>query len=315
MVTPRFGAVFLPYSVPFKRVLDATQRAEGLGFDSVWVPDHLQRDGLSVLECWTTIAALAASTSRVGIGSLATCNSFRNPAMLAKLVATVSEISGGRIDLGIGVGYDDSEHAGYGYPFPGLRDRVSALSESLKILSALWSGSKVNFRGAHFRLEGAVCLPVPLKKPRVWVAGRSDAVLEAAGSGGAYGVNILPYSGTGSRREMSSKAELADLARRIGSHRRLKKSIYCGDGGVVIGETESEYSRQLSNASKSARVPRAEMVGRVRNLSAVFGTVEECRRRVELLSSLGFEELMLIFPGWQEGDYSNMETFAEAFLH
>lgn len=311
----RFGAVLLPYSVSFKRVLDATKKAEELGFDSVWIPDHLQRAALPILECWTTISALAAATSKVRLGSLATCNSFRNPAILAKMVATVSEISEGRVDLGIGVGYDDVEHEAYGYPFPSLGDRVSALSDSLKILSALWSGSKVDFRGAHFALRGAVCLPVPVKKPRVWVAGRSDAVLDAADSGGAYGVNILPYSGTGDMRKMSSRAELADLAEKIGSSRKLKKSIYCGDGGVVVGEDRTEYLRRLSDASRFARLSEVEMVERLRNLSAVFGTVEECQRRVEFLSSLGFEELMLIFPGWQEGDYSNMEAFAGAFLH
>ncbi len=310
----RFGVVLLPYSTPFKRVLGAAVRAEQLGFDSVWVPDHLQRAGLSVLECWTTISALAASTSKVTLGSLATCNSFRNPAMLAKLVATVSEISGGRVELGIGVGYDDSEHAAYGYPFPNLRDRVSALSETLQILGALWGGSKVDFRGTRFTLRGTVCLPAPTKMPKVWVAGRSDAILEAAGSGGAYGVNVLPYRGTGDRRKMSSRAELRELAERIDSHTGLGKSMYCGDGGVVIGKNQSEYSRNLANASGFAGLSDAEMVERLHNLSAVFGTVEECQRSVEFLSSLGFEELMLIFPGWQDDDYSNMETFADAFL-
>ncbi len=314
MDSPRFGVVFLPYSVPFKRLQDAVQRAEALGFDSVWVPDHLQRGGLTVLECWTTISALAASTSKVRLGSLATCNSFRNPALLAKIVSTVAEVSEGRVDIGIGVGYDESEHAAYGYPFPNLRDRVSALAESLSILDAMWSGSKVDFRGTHFKLDGALSLPAPARKPRVWVAGRSDAILEAAGSGGAYGVNVLPYSGTGGKRKMSSKVELQGLARKIGSYGRLKKSVYCGDGGVVIGNSESEYSRRLSDASKSARIPVPEMVERLRNLSAVFGTVEECRMSIEFLSSLGFEEFMLIFPGWQEGDYSNMETFAGACL-
>lgn len=314
MARPRFGAVFLPYSVSFRGVADAAGKAEELGFDSAWVSDHLQRDGLPILECWTTISALAASTTKIRLGSLATCNSFRNPAILAKLVATASEISGGRVDLGIGVGYDDSEHAAYGYPFPSLRDRVSALSESLQVLNLLWSGSKVDFRGSHFTLKGAVCLPSPAKKPRVWVAGRSDAVLEAAGAGDAYGVNVLPYSGTGEKRKMSSKAELQDLAEKIGSRRGLKKSIYCGDGGTVIGESQAEYSLSLSRASRTAHLSDAEMTERLNNLSAVFGTVEECRRRVNSLASMGFEELMLIFPGWQDGDYSSMETFADAFL-
>ncbi len=114
----RYGAILLPYSVSFERLIEATQHVEELGFDSVWISDHLQRDTTPTHECWTTISALSAWTSKILIGSLATCNSFRNPALLAKMVATVSQISCGRTDLAIGLGYDRSEHEAYGYAFP-----------------------------------------------------------------------------------------------------------------------------------------------------------------------------------------------------
>lgn len=310
----RFGAVLLPYSVSFERLLDAARKAEELGFDSVWVSDHLQRGSLPVLECWTTISALAAATTRIRLGSLATCNSFRNPGLLAKMIASASQISKGRVDLGVGVGYDDVEHTAYGYPFPMLQERVAGLSESLKVMTALWSGSRVDFDGAHFRFQGAVCLPTPVGKPRVWVAGRSNAVLEAAGSSGAYGVNILPYSGTRDRRRISSRKELARISEKIDSYGRLKKSMYCGDGGVVIARTKEEFSRRVGNAAKLAGIPVSEMHVKLQNLSALFGTVEECEAKEQELASAGFEELMLIFLGWQDGDYANMETFADCFI-
>ncbi len=310
----RFGVVLLPYSVSFERVLAAARRAEELGFSSVWVPDHLQRGSTPILECWTTISALAAACSKIRLGSLATCNSFRNPALLAKMVATVSNVSGGRVDVGIGVGYDDSEHTAYGYSFPDLADRVSALSESLRIMTALWRGAEFDFRGKHFALDHAVSLPRPVGRPRVWVAGRSDPVLEAAASCRVYGVNILPYSGTRDKRRISSTEELAKLAQKIAS-RGLRSSLYCGDGGVVIAPTGRGLSDRVAQAARFNRCTRSEMEVRLRNLSAVYGTVDQCETKVKALESSGFEELMLIFPGWQVGDYSGMSEFARAFVN
>lgn len=313
MSRTRFGVVLLPYSVTFERILAAAKRAEELGFDSLWVSDHLQRGSLSVLECWTTISALAAATGKIRLGSLASCNSFRNPALLSKMVATASHISKGRVDIGIGVGYDDVEHTAYGYPFPKLQERVEGLSESLKVMNALWSGRAVDFKGKHLQLHGAVCLPTPVEKPRVWVAGRSDAVLEAAASSGAYGVNILPYSGTRERRKISSLEELAEISERIGS-KGLKKSMYSGDGGVIMAPTKDEFTRRVERAAKLVGGPAADVRASLQNLSAIFGTVAECESKVKELSSVGFEEVMLVFHGWQNGDYSNMETFADALI-
>ncbi len=310
----RYGVVLLPYSVTFDRLLDAAKKAEELGFDSVWVSDHLQRGSVPVLECWSTLSALAASTARIRLGSLASCNSFRNPGLLAKIVASVSGISRGRVDLGIGVGYDELEHDAYGYPFPNLRERVAGLSESLKLMRELWRGSKVSFDGARYRLNEAISLPKPMGEPRVWVAGRSGPVLEAAASGGAYGVNVLPYSGTREGRRMSSQKEIEELVGRVNSYGSLKKSMYCGDGGALIAQTEEGLSRVIGEEAKRAGCSKSEIVERLQNLSALYGTVEDCKTKERALASAGFEELMLIFPGWQTGDYSNMITFAQNFV-
>lgn len=306
--------MLLPYSVSFQRVWEATLKAEGLGFDSVWISDHMQRQTLTVLECWTTISALAATVGRIRLGSLATCNSFRNPALLAKVVSTASQVSGGRVDLGIGVGYDEDEHAAYGYAFPPLKERVGNLSDSLKVIMALWKGSVVNFDGANLHLRGAICLPTPVAKPRVWVAGRSEAVLEAAASKGVYGVNVLPYSGTRENRRISSDKEIDEIAAKIGSYKGLRKSMYCGDGGVVLAQTRSGVSRRTMGTAGLLGISTQEMERRLRNLSVLYGTVNECETKLKALASAGFEELMLIFPGWQKGDYTSMKTFAESFI-
>jgi hypothetical protein len=310
----KFGVMLAPYSVSFQRILDATARAEALGFDSVWVSDHLQRKTTPILECWTTIAALAAATKKVKLGSMATCNSFRNPALLAKMVATVSQISGGRVDLGIGVGYDETEHEAYGYAFPDMEKRVRNLSESLKVIMALWSGSKIDFDGSRIHLRGAICLPSPKARPRVWVAGRSDLVLHAAAQDGAYGVNILPYFGTGEKRRLCTQNEIEETVSKIDSYKVLKKSMYCGDGGVMIAETREEVSQSNEKTARLLGISTREMETRLRNLSVFYGTISECREKLQVFRSDGFEELMLYFPGWQKGDFAGMKTFAENFI-
>jgi alkanesulfonate monooxygenase SsuD/methylene tetrahydromethanopterin reductase-like flavin-dependent oxidoreductase (luciferase family) len=310
---PRFGVILLPYSVSFSRIREAARRAEKLGFDSLWVADHVQRQGTPMLECWATISALAASTERIRVGSLATCNSFRNPALLAKMVATVSEVSAGRVDLGIGLGYDKAEHLGYGFPFPPIEERVERLSESLEVITRLWREEKVSLQGRFTSLVDGVCLPRPAKEPRIWVAGRSGRVLEAAARHHVYGMNIVPYSGTMDKRRISSRKEIEEIAQRIESA-GLHRSMYCGDGGAIIAENQAALRRGFARAGRQMGLPAADVEKRAENLSAVYGTTSQCREKIGQLADAGFEEMMLIFPGWQSGDYRNMDLFGKEFI-
>ncbi|MDG6996614.1 MAG: LLM class flavin-dependent oxidoreductase [Nitrososphaerota archaeon] len=309
----RYGVILLPYSVSFERLIEATTHAEELGFDSVWISDHLQRDTIPTHECWTTISALSARTSKISIGSLATCNSFRNPALLAKMVATVSQISRGRTELAIGLGYDRSEHEAYGYPFPKFEERVERLSESLDILRLLLSKKKTNFAGKYWKLHDTVCEPKPVgRMPRIWVAGRNPSVFKAA-SGRAYGINILPYSGVMEKRHISSFDELEIISKQINSF-KLKRSMYCGDGGLVIGKNQGDYEARLQKLSSNQNISVSSLKQKIENLSILHGTTKECEATLDRLASLGFEELMMIFPGWQNEDYSNMDLFAREFI-
>jgi alkanesulfonate monooxygenase SsuD/methylene tetrahydromethanopterin reductase-like flavin-dependent oxidoreductase (luciferase family) len=308
--------ILLPYSVHFSRIASAAIRAEKLGFDSIWISDHLQRNKWKTLECWTTISALAARTTKIRIGSLATCNSFRSPALLARIVATASQISNGRIDVALGLGYDDKEHAANGYSFPKFGQRVEQLSESLQILNLLWKGSEVNFNGKHYTLKGAVSKPKP-KSLKLWVAGRNQRILSAA-SKYAYGINVLPYSGVLENRRISTLQELKEISSAIDKESvgrtHFGKSMYCGDGGVVLGKSVSEYRRRLKNLSKKEGLTTANYEEKINNLSIIHGTIDHCKDTVSAISSLGFEELMMVFPGWQVGDYLDMEHFAREFI-
>lgn len=137
------------------------RRAEEVGFDSVWVEDHLffRHDGRptqGVWEGWTLLAAIAAVTSRVEIGPLVSCMSFRNPALLAKMAATVDEIAGGRLILGIGAGWHEAEYQGFGLPFD---HRVSRFEEALQIIRGLLRDGHVDFDGRFYQARDCELLP------------------------------------------------------------------------------------------------------------------------------------------------------------
>ncbi len=140
-----------------------TRLGEQVGFDSVWLGDHLlYRDeahgARGPWEAWTTLAGIAASTSRIAIGPLVACSSFHNPAMLAKLAATVDEISGGRLILGLGAGWNETEYRAYGFPFD---RRVARFAEAFTIIRSLLRDGKVDFAGEFYSARDCELVPRP----------------------------------------------------------------------------------------------------------------------------------------------------------
>jgi alkanesulfonate monooxygenase SsuD/methylene tetrahydromethanopterin reductase-like flavin-dependent oxidoreductase (luciferase family) len=143
------------------QVREMAQAAEQIGLDSIWVGDHLlyRDDGLpprGPWEAWTTLAALAAVTERVQIGPLVAATSFHNPAILAKKAATVDEISGGRLILGLGAGWNEAEYQAYGFPFD---HRVSRFEEAFTIIRTLLADGRIDFHGTYFDLGDCQLLP------------------------------------------------------------------------------------------------------------------------------------------------------------
>lgn len=146
--------------VRWPELREMARTAEAVGFDSIWVGDHLlYRKPLGVVgpwEAWSTMAALAEATSRIEIGPLVACTSFHNPAVLAKMAATIDEISGGRLILGLGAGWNEPEYTAFGFPFD---QRASRFEEAFTIIRLLLREGKVDFEGRFYRVRDCELVP------------------------------------------------------------------------------------------------------------------------------------------------------------
>lgn len=142
--------------------------ADELGFEAIWNYDHfygLVDDTMPTHEGWTTLAAMAVVIRRARIGCMVTGVTYRNPAILAKMAVTVDHISGGRLDFGIGAGWHEAEHRGYGLEFPSAGTRVAMLDEALTVIRRLWTQGSVTFEGRFYTLHEAICEPKPVQRP------------------------------------------------------------------------------------------------------------------------------------------------------
>jgi F420-dependent oxidoreductase-like protein len=162
--------------------------ADKLNFDSIYAYDHLIpffRDDTekNIFECFTLLSAIAALTNKIRIGQIVTCNSYRNPTLLAKMLSTLDVISNGRIELGIGAGWYEKEYVAYGYDFPSHMIRIRQLDESISIIKELWTMRSATFSGRHYRIKEAICNPKPIQKPR--------PIIMVGGSGEKYLLKVV----------------------------------------------------------------------------------------------------------------------------
>jgi F420-dependent oxidoreductase-like protein len=156
--------------VTWDRWLALAATAERLGFEALFRSDHYFSatgvDGRGSTDAWTLLAALAARTERIRLGTLVSPATFRLPSVLAKSAATVDEISGGRVEIGMGAGWWVEEHAQFGFPFPPARERFEMLEEQLEIVHRLFTEDRFTFEGRHYTLDAAEFLPKPVQRPR-----------------------------------------------------------------------------------------------------------------------------------------------------
>lgn len=164
-----FGAFISSERQKYQMILDDSLHLESLGYHSVWISDHVY--GMYTnpadprFECWTTMSALAADTDTIRLGQLVLCNPFRHPPLLAKMAATLDAISGGRLILGLGTGWNEGEFKAYGYTLESPAARVRRLDEAARIIKLMWTEEAPSYQGRYYSIDGAYCSPKPVQRP------------------------------------------------------------------------------------------------------------------------------------------------------
>jgi alkanesulfonate monooxygenase SsuD/methylene tetrahydromethanopterin reductase-like flavin-dependent oxidoreductase (luciferase family) len=292
----KFG-VFLPFyafqtktpSEHFRLIRDTTIECERLGYHSVWLDDHLMFNEWPILECWTTLSALSSLTSKIRLGTMVSCTSHRNPALLAKMAATFDVFSGGRLELGIGAGTQETEHVSYGFGFSKPSIRVSYLVESLEIIKQLWTKKKSNYVGKNFLTKDAVCEPKPLQKPNppITVGGSGELLMRRATAPYAdrFDWGFLPEIEEYKRKLEVLKKQCKKIGRNFDE---IEKSCWPG-GQVIIAENQEKLSDKIYQ-QKPANICLEDF-----KKSTLIGTPEECVDRLQVYADLGVTYFMLFF--------------------
>ncbi len=158
---------------------DLLSRGDGM-FASAWVSDHLMKDEHPILEGWTTIAFLAGEFPGYTFGNLVLSQSYRNPALLAKMAATLQYLTDGRLILGIGAGWQADEYVAFDYPYPSAGTRVAQLGEAIDVLRAMWTQSPASYDGDHYHVRGAFCEPRPAIPIPILIGGHRPKLMRVA---------------------------------------------------------------------------------------------------------------------------------------
>lgn len=232
----------------YEDIVILAKAAENAGFHSFTVSDHFFGNVESVEkhahDAWTLLALLTPQTEQIRLGTYVTCHSYRNPALLAKVVATLDNASNGRIDLGIGAGWKKSEYEAYGYPFPSAKTRVLQLREAIQIINLLWTEERPSFQGQYYSIRETMFLPKPVQKPRVpiWVGNQKlkTPIMEETIARYADGLN---YDSETPEDFAEKKDRVKRVCEKIGRNfNELKWSIYLSTS--VIGRDTDDFENK-----------------------------------------------------------------------
>ena len=285
--------------------------ADRLGFHSGWLFDHLFELPLlgpsrePCLEAWTVLSALSRETSKLRLGVTCLCVAYRNPAMLAKMSSTLDVISGGRFELGIGAGWAKTEHESYGIPFEKPRLRVEKVEEAVTIVKKMWVEENPSFQGKHYRIDGAVCEPRPLQKPRppIWIGGGGEMFTLRAVAKLADGCNFIGLSLDEYRHKLDVLAKHCDsVGRKIGDVRKSWQGL------AIVGGTDAKVKRKMKLATQGGTGAKEDFENH-----AITGTPEQCTKRIGEYSDMGVDRFMLSFPE-AATDLTGLRRFAEEVL-
>jgi F420-dependent oxidoreductase-like protein len=301
----RFGVHAGQQNVSYADYLHLWQTVERIGYDWCSVFDHFipimtDPEG-PCFDGPTLLAALAAHTSRIRCGILVVGNTYRNPAILAKIFTTLDHISGGRVELGIGAGWWELEHEEYGIPFPPVGQRIRMLAESARIITGLWTQHRAALDGRYYTVTDALSEPKPVQQPHppIWVGGAGERLTLRVVAESADGWNtfFMPVAHYQHKLDV-----LAEHCRRVGRDPNdIRKSLVIQP---VIGESREEVDQRAARIAQ-ARGMSVEDLRR----SALVGTPEECAATLLEYVRLGVGDFLV--GARQPYDYALLDKFIE----
>ena len=290
----RFALMIEPQQgLTYAEQLAVAQHAESAGFEALFRSDHYESfpgpNDNPTTDAWAVIAGLARETKRIHLGTLVSPVTFRLPGNIAKVVATLDEMSGGRIELGLGTGWHESEHQRYGFPFPPISDRADMLEEQLQIVRGLWTEPDGwSFKGRHYSIDDALFRPKPVPRPRILVGGGGTPRSMRIAARWADEFNLSSSTPGLARDKFAALKAACEAAGRDPAS--LTRSAMVG---VLVGATAG----QLRGREKAVLAALGEDAGSgwldERRQRWIYGTPDEARARIERYAEAGVERMML----------------------
>jgi F420-dependent oxidoreductase-like protein len=263
------------------------------GLEGLFRSDHyvsvMGRPERGSLDAWTTLGALAAVTSRIRLGTLVSPATFRHPSVLAKSAATVDHVSGGRVELGIGAGWHESEHRAYGFPFAELRTRMDVMAEQIEIVARSFGDEPFTFKGEHYVIEDLDARPKPVQQPRppILAGGRGGRRSLALAARWADEYNTFSASVDEVRQRREAFAEAWESADRDPDALRFSAMV-----GTLVGADEAELRERIGRLAEWQNRTPAEVQDSL-GASGVVGTVDEAAEQLRELEAVGVQRVML----------------------
>jgi alkanesulfonate monooxygenase SsuD/methylene tetrahydromethanopterin reductase-like flavin-dependent oxidoreductase (luciferase family) len=287
--TPRSGTI--PAMLAMNERLLAAATEHDL---SCWVIDHFQFDTQPVLECDAFLAYHAGKAPGLRWGNLVLGQGYRNPALTAKIAASLQFLTGGRYILGIGAGWKEDEYRAYGYPFPSARERIGQLEDAVRICKLLWTGGPVSYEGEHYRIENAYCIPAPEPPPTLMIGGAGEQRTLRVVAQYADWWNADYYSPAEYARKL---AVLHDHCRAVGRDpSAVVPTCYMG----------------ISVSNDSAKLIHQPPVVSRPDMHVISGAPDEVTSQIEAFAAIGVRHMQLNFLDYPNTD--GLDLFLSAVL-
>ena len=297
-----FGLQIEPgFGFSYADVLSLANELAPNGFNSISVSDHFMLNrgeaDRNCLEAWTLLTAIATEVSDIRVGSAATCASYRNPALLARMAATVDHISGGRLDFGIAAGWKDIEYQAYGYEFPTAGERARELEEALQIIRMLWTQERSTFSVKHFSIEDAMLAPKPVQNPGppVMISGVKPRTLHLM----AAEADIVEFTPKPDPEGYAGSLEaLQEICERSG--RDFSTIRRSHSRTVLVGRDKQDVEDRLERVAKREGVTPDGW--RSRRSRAFIGTAADLAELLNEYTRLGVSLFTILLPYQEESD-------------